>query len=93
MSLRGQRKPSAHSSRSRLKAGAYAAGTPVAPWPSKEFRMRARYRCDYRSRVPIQGTNWTLRAGHAVDISLVFDNSEIRDLQGDGPGLKEFQVR
>lgn len=48
-----------------------------------------RYRCDYRSNVPIKGTDWTLRAGHAVDISLVFDNYEIRDLQGDGPGLAE----
>ena len=48
-----------------------------------------RYRCDYRSNVPIKGTDWTLRAGHAVDISLVFDNYEIRDLQGDGPGLAD----
>lgn len=48
-----------------------------------------RYRCDYRSNVPIKGTDWTLRSGHAVDISLVFDNYEIRDLQGDGPGLPD----
>lgn len=49
-----------------------------------------RYRCDYRSNVPIKDTDWTLRAGHAVDISLVFDNCEIRDLQGDGPGLADI---
>jgi para-nitrobenzyl esterase len=46
-----------------------------------------RYRDDYRSNVPIEGTNWTLRAGHASDIAVVFDNYEIHDLQGDGPGL------
>jgi len=46
-----------------------------------------RYRYDYRSNVPIKGTDWTLRACHASDISLVFYNYEITDLQGDGPGL------
>jgi len=39
--------------------------------------------------VPIKGTDWTLRACHASDISVVFANSEMRDLQGDGPGLTE----
>ncbi|HEY6455550.1 MAG TPA: carboxylesterase family protein [Steroidobacteraceae bacterium] len=46
-----------------------------------------RYRDDYRSNVPIRGTDWTLRACHASDIAVVFDNYEIHDLQGDGPGL------
>ena len=46
-----------------------------------------RYRDDYRSNLPIKGTNWTLRAGHASDIAVVFYNYEIHDLQGDGPGL------
>ena len=46
-----------------------------------------RYRYDYRSNVPVAGTSWTLRACHASDIAVVFANSEIRDLQGDGPGL------
>ncbi len=46
-----------------------------------------RYRDDYSSNVPIQGTDWTLRACHASDIAVVFDNYQIHDLQGDGPGL------
>jgi para-nitrobenzyl esterase len=46
-----------------------------------------RYRDEYRSNVPVEGTNWTLRACHASDIAVVFDNYEIHDLQGDGPGL------
>jgi para-nitrobenzyl esterase len=47
------------------------------------------YRCrdDYRTNVPIEGTDWTLRACHASDIAVVFDNYEIHDLQGDGPDL------
>ena len=48
-----------------------------------------RYRYDYQSNVPIKGTNWIFRAGHASDISLVFLNQEILDLQGNGPGLNE----
>lgn len=48
-----------------------------------------RYRYDYPSNVPIKGSDWTFRAGHASDISLVFYNSEFKDLQGDGPGLAE----
>jgi len=48
-----------------------------------------RYRDDYRSNVPIKGTDWTLRACHASDIAVVFSNYEIYDLQGDGPGLAE----
>jgi para-nitrobenzyl esterase len=46
-----------------------------------------RYREDYPSNVPVKGTDWTLRAAHATDISVMFDNYEIPDLQGDGPGL------
>ena len=51
-----------------------------------------RYRDDYRSNVPIKGTNWTLRAGHASDIAVVFCNYQIHDLQGDGPGLAEVST-
>ena len=46
-----------------------------------------RYRGDFRSSVPIQGTDWTLRACHASDIAIVFYNYEMTDLQGHGPGL------
>ena len=46
-----------------------------------------RYRDDFRSNVPIKGTNWTLRACHASDIAIVFYNYEMTDLQGNGPGL------
>jgi para-nitrobenzyl esterase len=48
-----------------------------------------RYRNDYSSNVPVVGTDWTLRAAHATDLAVVFDNAEIPDLQGDGPGLAE----
>lgn len=46
-----------------------------------------RYRDDFRSNVPIEGTDWTLRACHASDIAIVFYNYEMKDLQGRGPGL------
>jgi para-nitrobenzyl esterase len=46
-----------------------------------------RYRGDYRSNVPIKGTDWTLRACHASDIAVAFYNYGIYDLQGNGPGL------
>ncbi|MGH8269119.1 MAG: carboxylesterase family protein [Steroidobacteraceae bacterium] len=46
-----------------------------------------RYRDDFRSGVPIVGTDWTLRACHASDIAIVFYNYEMTDLQGRGPGL------
>ena len=46
-----------------------------------------RYRDDFRSSVPIEGTDWTLRACHASDIAIVFYNYEMTDLQGHGPGL------
>jgi para-nitrobenzyl esterase len=48
-----------------------------------------RYRNDHRSNVPVAGTDWTLRACHASDIAQVFDNFEIPDLQGTGPGIAE----
>ena len=46
-----------------------------------------RYRYDFRSDVPIVGTDWTLRACHASDIAVTFYNYEMTDLQGHGPGL------
>jgi para-nitrobenzyl esterase len=46
-----------------------------------------RYRDDFRSSVPIAGTDWTLRACHASDIAIVSYNYEMTDLQGHGPGL------
>ncbi|MEE3625358.1 carboxylesterase family protein [Nitrospirillum sp. BR 11752] len=48
-----------------------------------------RYRNDFPSNIAIKGTDWTLRAGHATDISVTFLNTEMPDLQGDGPGLVE----
>ena len=48
-----------------------------------------RYRNDYSSNVRVEGTDWTLRAAHATDLAVVFDNTDIPDLQGDGPGLAE----
>ncbi len=48
-----------------------------------------RYRNDHRSNVPVAGTDWTLRACHASDIAQVFDNYEMPDLQGTGPGIAE----
>lgn len=46
-----------------------------------------RYRDDFRSNVPIKGTDWTLRACHASDIAIAFYNYRMLDLQGNGPGL------
>src|SRR6185369_2791115 len=48
-----------------------------------------RYRNDFRSNLPIAGTDWIFGPGHASDISLVFLNHEMPDLQGNGPGLGE----
>jgi len=47
------------------------------------------YRYDYRSNVPIQGTDWTLRAGHATEIAMKFYNYDIPALEGNGPGVAE----
>lgn len=48
-----------------------------------------RYRYDFESNTPIKGTDWTLRACHASDISVVFANTEYKDLEGNAPGLAE----
>ncbi len=48
-----------------------------------------RYRYEFQSNVPIKGTDWTLRAGHASDIPMVFANYEILDLQGNASGLAD----
>jgi para-nitrobenzyl esterase len=47
------------------------------------------YRYDYQSNVPISGTDWTLRAGHATEIAMKFDNSDIPALEGNGPGVAQ----
>ncbi len=47
------------------------------------------YRYDYRSNVPIRGTDWTLRAGHATEIAMKFYNYDIPALEGNGPGAAE----
>jgi para-nitrobenzyl esterase len=39
--------------------------------------------------VPVAGTDWTLRACHASDIAQVFNNYEMPDLQGSGPGIAD----
>jgi para-nitrobenzyl esterase len=45
------------------------------------------YRYDYSSNVPIVGTDWTLRAGHATEIAMKFYNYDIPALEGNGPGV------
>lgn len=47
------------------------------------------YRYDYRSNVPIKGTDWTLQAGHATEIAMKFYNYDIPALEGNGPGVAE----
>ncbi len=47
-----------------------------------------RYRWDYRSNRPIQGSKATLGAGHATDIGPTFDNWDSQGLHGDGPGVE-----
>jgi len=47
------------------------------------------YRYDYKSNIPIRGTEWTSRAGHATEIATKFYNYDIPALQGSGPGLPE----
>lgn len=47
------------------------------------------YRYDYASNVPITGTDWTLRAGHATEIPMKFYNHDILALEGNGPGVAE----
>jgi para-nitrobenzyl esterase len=47
------------------------------------------YRYDYQSNVPIKGTDWTLRAGHATEIAMKFHNYDVPALEGNGPGVAE----
>ena len=47
------------------------------------------YRYEYSSNVPIEGTDWTLRAGHATEIAMKFYNYDIPALEGNGPGVAE----
>ncbi len=61
----------------------------VADRKSKQPAPVYRYRNDYQSNVPIAGTDWKFGAGHASDISLVFLDYDMPDLEGDGPGLAE----
>jgi para-nitrobenzyl esterase len=67
-------------------------GADTATQADRKARQRApvyRYRNDFKSNIPIAGTDWKLGAGHASDISLVFLNYDMPDLQGNGPGLAE----
>lgn len=43
------------------------------------------YRFDYESNYPIKNTDWTLRAGHATEISAKFENPDIGGLLGTKP--------
>jgi para-nitrobenzyl esterase len=47
------------------------------------------YRYAYRSDRPITGTDWTLRAGHATEIGILFDNVDVPGLQGSKPDRVE----
>ena len=69
---------------------ALAMGNPTVALADRKSLQPApvyRYRNDYSSNVRVKGTDWTLRAAHATDLAVVFDNTDIPDLQGDGPGL------
>ncbi len=73
-----------------LTAMSFGANTAtLADRKSRQPAPVYRYRCDSQSNVPVKGTDWTLRACHASDVSLVFLNSEILDLQGNGPGVTD----
>ena len=48
-----------------------------------------RYRWDYVSNRPIDGTNQTLGSGHATDIGPTFFNWDEKGLHGDGPGVEK----
>ena len=54
---------------------------------SKQPAPVYRYRNDFKSNLPIAGTDWKFGAGHASDISLVFLDYDMPDLEGNGPGL------
>ncbi len=46
-----------------------------------------RYRCDFESNHPIAGTDTTLKAGHATEITLKFLSNDQAGLEGNGPTL------
>ncbi len=46
-----------------------------------------RYRCDYESNFPIKGTDTTLKAGHATEITLKFLSYDQSGLEGNSPTL------
>ena len=46
-----------------------------------------RYRCDYESNFPIKGTDTTLKAGHATEITLKFLSYDQAGLEGNSPTL------
>lgn len=46
-----------------------------------------RYRCDFESNFPIKGTDTTLKAGHATEITLKFLSQDQAGLEGNGPTL------
>jgi len=67
-------------------------GTDTATQADRKSKQPApvyRYRNDFKSNLPIAGTDWKFGAGHASDISLVFLDYDMPDLEGNGPGLAE----
>jgi len=67
-------------------------GTDTATQADRKSKQPApvyRYRNDFKSNLPIAGTDWKFGAGHASDISLVFLDYDMPDLEGNGLGLAE----
>jgi para-nitrobenzyl esterase len=67
-------------------------GTDTATQADRKSKQPApvfRYRNDFQSNIPIAGTDWKFGAGHASDISLVFLDYDMPDLEGNGPGLAD----
>jgi len=63
-------------------------GNTLAEAESKVKQGRApvyMYRWDYQSNMPIRGTDWTIRAGHATDILAKFENADMGGLIGSAP--------
>ncbi len=60
----------------------------LADRKSKQPPPVYRYRWDYASNKPVDGTTATLGAGHATDIGPMFDNWDAKGLHGDGPGVE-----
>lgn len=48
-----------------------------------------RYRYDYQSDFVIPGTSYRFGAGHASEINMKFYNTDLRGLQGAGPGVEK----